>query len=391
MTNALARVLGRLPIGWLQLVHSKTRLAAAVAGVAFANVLVFVQLGIFGALSETILVTYELFDADILISANDANTFLEGSNVARQRTYQALTVPGIAAALPVYTALTEWTQDDGNTSSLQVIGIDPGAARFLRQDLRERIPELAILNTALLDVNTRGVDAELMDTVKSGRSIDFELNGRTITIRGAVSFGGGFTADGYLFVSDQTFLRIFQKRISGAPDHILLKATAGAGVAAIVDQLNLIFPRDNLRVRTLERAAQEDLAYQTTERPIGLIFGFGVVIGVIVGIVIVYQVLSTDVADHMREYATFKAIGYRQRFFLGIVLEEAVILALFGFAPGISISWFIYGVLGQKSGLPLEMSVATATMVLIGTILACTFSGGIATRRLASADPADLF
>ncbi len=77
-----------------------------------------------------------------------------------------------------------------------------------------------------------------------------------------------------------------------------------------------------------------DLSYQTTQRPTGVIFGFGVAMGVLVGLVIVYQVLSTDVADHLREYATFKAMGYPHRFFLSIVFEEAAILGAIALSLG---------------------------------------------------------
>ena len=133
------------------------------------------------------------------------------------------------------------------------------------------------------------------------------------------------------------------------------------------------------------------MAYQTTERPTGIIFGFGVVIGVLVGVVIVYQVLSTDVADHLSEYATFKAMGYRSRFFLGVVFEEAVILALLGFVPGVAIAWGLYAALEAATGLPVSLGAATAVAVLLGTVAACALSGAIATRRLAAADPAELF
>ncbi|MEO0363146.1 MAG: FtsX-like permease family protein, partial [Pseudomonadota bacterium] len=129
----------------------------------------------------------------------------------------------------------------------------------------------------------------------------------------------------------------------------------------------------------------------TTERPTGVIFGFGVVIGVLVGVVIVYQVLATDVADHLAEYATFKAIGYPHRFFLGVVFEEAVILAVLGFAPGFLISIGLYALLGGVTGLPVEMNAARALAVFFGAIAACALSGAIATRRLKGADPADLF
>jgi putative ABC transport system permease protein len=113
--------------------------------------------------------------------------------------------------------------------------------------------------------------------------------------------------------------------------------------------------------------------------------------GVLVGLVIVYQVLSTDVADHLREYATFKAMGYAHPFFLGIVFEEALILAVFGFIPGLIVSMGLYTALVAVTGLPVTMVASRAVLVFVGTLAACALSGAVATRRLAAADPADLF
>ncbi len=138
-------------------------------------------------------------------------------------------------------------------------------------------------------------------------------------------------------------------------------------------------------------AQAADLSYQTTQRPTGVIFGFGVAMGILVGLVIVYQVLSTDVADHLREYATFKAMGYPHRFFLGIVFEEAVILGAIGFVPGLILSLGIYAAMAQATGLPVTMTADRAAMIFVGTVLACAASGALATRRLRAADPADLF
>ena len=123
----------------------------------------------------------------------------------------------------------------------------------------------------------------------------------------------------------------------------------------------------------------------------GVIFGFGVLIGVLVGLVIVYQVLSTDVADHMREYATFKAMGYGPRFFLGIVLEQALVLGVFGFIPGFAAGWGILTLMKAVTQLPLAMTPAMAIGVFAGTVVFSALSGFVATRKLAAADPADLF
>ncbi len=391
MTRLMTLLTGRLPIGWLQLAHSRTRLTAALAGVAFANILVFVQLGILGSLNDSTIAPYGLFEADIMISSVDANTLLDGSNVARVRLFQALAVPGVSDAAPLYIQNVEWSRPDGGTSTLQTVGLEPEAAAFIPSRLADVIPQLILPNTILLDSGTRGLAREALEGVTPSTPYRLELSGQTISAIGTVRIGGGFTADGSIYASDQTFLNLFQNRSSAAPNHILVNVDEGLDPDVVVARLQEALPTDVVKIGTKDDTAAADLAYQTTERPTGIIFGFGVIIGIIVGIVIVYQVLSTDVADHLREYATFKAMGYAQRFFLGIVLEEAVILAVLGFIPGVLISWGLYTGMAAATGLPLEMGIGRALSVLVGTILACVLSGVIATRRLAAADPADLF
>ncbi|KIT17327.1 ABC transporter permease DevC [Jannaschia aquimarina] len=391
MTALLTRLMGRLPIGWLQLAHSRTRFLAALAGVAFANILVFVQLGILGALNDSTVAPYDLFGGDIMISSVDANTLTDGSNVARTRMFQALGTPGVADAAPLFIGNIEWQREDGGSSTLQVVGLDPDRPAFVPASLRAPVAGLRISDTVLLDESTRGLPAGALDGASSASPYRFELAGRAVEAVGTVSVGGGFTADGTLYASDQTFLRLFGSRSSAAPNHVLVTVEDGIDPGVVVDRLRAVLPGDVVKVATKTDMAAADLTYQTTERPTGVIFGFGVAIGIVVGLVIVYQVLSTDVADHLREYATFKAMGYGQRFFLGIVLEEAVILAVLGFVPGVAISAAIYSAMAAATGLPLAMGVDRAAMVLAGTIAACVVSGAIATRRLAAADPADLF
>ncbi len=390
MTRLLAWAFGRLPIGWLQLSHNRTRLLAALAGVSFANILVFVQLGILGALNGTITAPYALFRADILLSSSDANTLTDGSNIARVRGFEALGVPGVADAVPLWIGNIEWQREDGNISTLQTFGLDPGRPDSLRPPLNDALGMLQIEDTVLIDEATRGLASGDLAQIADGRPYIFEANGRTLSAIGTLAMGGGFSADGTLITSDQTFFRLFAGRGASAPNHILVTVDDGIQPSVVVERLQAVLP-DTVRVATLEGAAEADQIYQTTERPTGIIFGFGVLIGALVGIVIVYQILSTDVADHLREYATFKAMGYGHPFFLGIVFEEAIILAVLGFLPGLAISSAIYSGLSAATGLPVEMDSVRAAGVLLGTLIACTISGVIATRRLAGADPADLF
>ena len=111
----------------------------------------------------------------------------------------------------------------------------------------------------------------------------------------------------------------------------------------------------------------------------------------VVGVVIVYQVLSTDVNSHMKEYATFKAMGYHNSYLLSVVFEEAIILAFLGFIPGTILPLGLYKLAAMATALQIAMTLSRAVLVLVLTIIMCALSGAIATRKLQSADPADMF
>jgi len=391
MNRLLTFLFGRLPIGWLQLSHNKARLFAAVSGVAFANLLVFMQLGIMGALNGSTVAPYSLIQADIILSSKEGNTLTDSENIAGVRMFQALGVPGVAEAMPLFIGTLPFTLDDGTSVSLLAFGVDTTQTRFVSPGIAPVLGRLTIENTVLLDRDTRGMPASVVEGLVKAEPYSFEARGGTLTAIGTMEVGGGFLADGMLVTSDQTFLRFFPTRSSGAPNHVLLQVGDGVSADTVADRLRIALPADSVRVQTTPEAQQADRAFMSTERPTGIIFGFGVFMGILVGLVIVYQVLSTDVADHLREYATFKAMGYGQSFFLGIIFEEAVVLAIFGFVPGFLISMGLYAGLVTVTGLPVTMEAGRAALVFAGTLAACTLSGAIATRRLANADPADLF
>jgi putative ABC transport system permease protein len=389
--SALERLLGRLPIGWLQLVHTPTRLLAAVAGVTFANVLVFMQLGFLGALVASIALPYRQMNADALISASDMNTLADGSPLPRQRMYQALAVDGVASATPLYYGKLDWKQPDGSVRNLDVFGVDPSADAFDNAEVRALLPLLALSDNAILDRGTRNVPRQTLGGIAPDAPLVFESRGRTLRVVGTFTIGGGFSADGYLIVSDETFLKLFPQRTARAPSHVLVRSDPGTDPQRTIDRLRAALPAFDVTVRPVAEAVAKDQKFQTTQRPVGVVFGFGLVIGVLVGVIIVYQVLASDVADHIKEYATLKAIGYEHRFFLGIIFEEATLLALLGFVPGVSISLGLYALVRSATGLPVAMTLSRAIAVLVGTIVMCALSGALATRRLARANPAELF
>lgn len=392
MTWLLERVLGRLPIGWLQLAHRKGRFIAAIAGVAFANLLVFFQLGFLGALGTSVTLPYGVMRADILISATNARTLTDGNNISRLTMLDALSVNGVASATPLFVASIPLKNVSATDLTLTAFAVDPSEiSRYWNDDVSRGAARLEIADTVLIDRDTRFLAPSVIDQVENSEPIVFEVESRSLALAGTFSIGAGFEADGYALMSDQTFLRLFPDQSARAPKHIMVKVEPGNMPEDIALSLASVLPADEVKVRTLAEAAFAERQFQTVERPVGIIFGFGAIMGVLVGLVIVYQVLSTEVADHLREYATLKAIGYRGRYFVSIVAEQALILGLAGFIPGYLVSSTIYGALAGTTGLPIEMTTNRALLVLVGTLAACTVSGLLAARKLASANPADLY
>lgn len=385
------QLFGRLPVGWLQLRHHRMRLAAAVAGVAFANMLVFVQLGILSAMNDVVRTSYSPFRADIVISPSNANTLTDGATLARRVVYQAIAQPGVAAAAPLYVGQVAWERPNVPATSLIVYALPPESKRFAGAAIAEQLDAVSAPMRAILDALSRDVDPAWAARASPDTPLEFEVDGKAITAIGSYSMGAGFGWDGSLVVSDLTFMRLVRQRSMGTPSHVLVDLAPGSELAAALTQLRAALSMEPVKVRSFAQAVEDNVSFQATEVPMGSIVGAGVLLGLLVGVVIVYQVLATDVAAHLRDYATFKAIGYSHPYILGVIFEQALILAVLGFLPGLASASAIYALLAHATDLPFGMDVGRSLTVFVGTLLACMLSGALAARRLRTIDPAELF
>lgn len=390
ITQIFQTLLGRVPVGWLQLQHNKARFTIAVLGVTFANLLLIVQIGIMNSMSAATIKPYEFFSADIMISAQDANTLREGENVSRQWLVQAFEHPDVVSAMRLYVAQIVIQKEDKNLN-VTAFGVDPSQPTYLADAIGGQADFLHIPKSAILDQKTRGLSKLEVMEVSHDNPLEFHTFGRKLLIEKTFEGGGGFGSDGYLMLSDQSFLGLLRNRKPESPDHILVKVRRNTDPEKIAYELQGIISNDRLRIRTYQTAALEELEYQQKKRPTGVIFGFGVIMGILVGFSIIYQVLSAEVNDHLSEYATLKAIGYSYQFLLGIIIEEAVILAVIGFSIGVTLSSVLLSIMAAATSLQLEVTVELAVLALLGTTLSCAFSGVIATRRLIKSDPGELF
>ena len=381
----------RTPLGWLQLTHEKSRLFVAISGIAFADVLMFMQSGFQTALYDSNTRLHRSLQADIILISPQARSLQSMSIFSRRRLYQAMDVPGVKSAEAMYCNHIIWKNPQTHSETgVLIIGINPDQAAFDLPEINQQLQKIKLPNTVLFDIATRGEYQQAIKQIQQGKTVTTEINGSTITIGGLFKLGASFAADGSLITSANNFSQIFARQPTSSVSIGLVKIKPGYKTEQVIAQLKA-YLKDDVRVLTHDEFIQFENKFWSDYSPIGFIFNLGVSMGFVVGVIIVYQVLSTDVNIHLREYATFKAIGYRHYYLLTIVFEEALILAALGFFPGVAVSLGLYQLTRTATNLPMYMTIIRGMQVLLLTIIMCAISGAIATSKLQSADPADMF
>jgi putative ABC transport system permease protein len=207
-----------------------------------------------------------------------------------------------------------------------------------------------------------------------------------------MQIGSTFGVEGALVVSDQTFFEFAINRVPGAPSVGLVRIEPGRDAEAVAAAIRArLGSDDDTVVMTMPAFIEHSKSRIQRDSPIAFIFTFGAVIGILVGLVIVAEILSADVHDHVAEYATFKAMGFSNRALLGVVFEQSLILSVAGFIPGLAASLGLYAVVRATLTMPIAMTVERLVLVLLLAVGLCVISGAIAMRRVAKADPADVF
>ncbi len=381
----------RTPLGWLQLKHDKFRLFTALSGIAFADILIFMQLGFMNALYSANTQYPRKINGDIIMTSVQATNFNKPYTFPRRRIYQALDVPGVESAEPVYVGSLNWRNPQNKEkTSMMVLGFDPAKPIFNLPEVNSQLDKVKIPDTVLFDQASRGEYDQVINQIQQGKTVTTESDRTTITIGGLFSVGASFADDGALITSEQNFMRLFPRKQPGMVSIGVIKLESGQDPEEIRTSLNS-YLADDVQAYTYQEYVDTELTYIQNSTAIGFVFTLGTMMGFIVGIVIVYQVLSTDVNDHMAEYATFKAMGYKNSYLLVVVFEEAIILSLIGFVPSVAIAAGLYQLTAAATALPIVLPASRAVTVLAMTIVMCSISGAIATRKLQSADPADIF
>ena len=386
--------LADLPLAWLQLKRQPVRYLVAVTGIGFAALLMYMQLGFQSGLLSSATTFYEALDADLVLISPATLNSGNFQQFPQSLLFKALGTTGVKQIVPLYVANVNVQRLGGvRPTSLRLIGYDP-ESRVL--NLPEVIEQRSLLKTpgyVLFDTLGNRNTGPIGAAIKQNQYQELILSDFSKTFRAAGLFrlGSTFAADSNLISSDTTAIQLAFRQINTGEISLgLIRLQPGSDKMQVKTYLQNNYG-DELQVLTKEELIAQERDYWNTASSFGIIFGFGTIMGILVGGVVVYQVLYTDVSDHLKEYATLKAMGFSDGFILAIVIQEALLLGVSSFIPATIVSTGMYAFLTAASGIRIEMTGDKTALVGALTIGVCAVSAAIAIRKLQEADPASVF
>ncbi|MCS5691994.1 ABC transporter permease DevC [Cyanobium sp. FGCU-6] len=391
MAAPFAKLLKRTPVAWLQVTNNPVKLLIGLAGVSFSNLLMFFQLGLLDSLYNSQRKPIERMDADLVMVSRKYSNMGSLQEFQRSRLYQALGVEGVEYVSPLRIARGTWiTPETRKSFDVYVFGVNLAYPSLAFPEVEANASRLRLLGNALFDRNSKKQYGQVAEGVERDGTFALEINNKQIKVIDLFTMGATFAAEANLIVSDSTFLYLFPKADPTRIQVGLIKLSAGASPAAVKAAIDPLLGND-VQVLTRQGLSQLELEYWKRNASVGFIFSLGVLVGFVVGSIIVYQILYGDVMNSLPQYATLKAMGYKDAYVIGVVIQQSAILAVVGFVPGVLISYGLYALLANVTKLTVFMTLTRALQVLILTFVMCVGSGTLATRKLVQLDPADVF
>lgn len=378
-----------VPIAWRNLTHNLRRLLLALAGIGFVVLLMFMEMGFSNGCFDTATHGYTLFNADLVI-VNRISTPASPQRFLRERLYLARRSPAVTDVIAMYVqvgALWKIPAEMG-LRRVRVFGYDARQRPFRPAEFAPR-DDLRQPGAVLFDSRSRALLG------KPAPGAVTELNGRTVHVVGLAPMGADLDTDGNLFLDQSTFFAIFGETARGRltplnVDFGLVQLRAGIDPSQAVEELRNLLPED-VRVLTLSDYCDDVQSYWSRNTAVGFLFNMGVVVGFVIGMIVCYQILFTDISSNLLPFATLKAMGYRTNYLVKVVLEQAAFLALLGFALGLIGASFLYWVMESQTGLTMALTPLRIGTILLLTLAMCLIAGLMALYKVIRIDPADCF
>ena len=392
MRRTLQKLLQRTPIAWLQVSNNPTKLLIGVAGVSFSNLLMFFQLGLMDSLYNSQKKPIMKLEADLVMVSSEYSNMGNLQDFPRNRLYQVLGVEGVESVSPLRIKRGTWiTPSTRKSYDIYVYGVNLALPSLAFSEIEANRGSLQILRNSLFDRNSKAQYGDVEASLRGGKAYNVEINQKQVKVIDTFQMGATFAADANLITAENTFLYLFNQLDPNSLQLGLIRLKRGLSPQAVKAAMEPILSGRKVKVVTRQELEQMEINYWKRNSSVGFIFSLGVLVGFVVGSIIVYQILYGDVMNSLPQYATLKAMGYRDPFVIGLVIQQAAILAAVGFVPGLILSTVLYGLLANVTKLTVMMTFNRALLVLILTFVMCVGSGTLATRKLVQLDPADVF
>ncbi|MDV3347382.1 FtsX-like permease family protein [Leptolyngbyaceae cyanobacterium CCMR0082] len=378
---------------WLQLTHKKSRLFISLLSVTLSVVLMFVATALRDGIFEDAVTIHKALQADLFIQSDQAENFwaLRAENFSKRVLSQISAIQGVASSRPLYFKSAGLRNPQTLAKKVILIfAFDPNQSAFNLSEINQQLNVITQANTYLYDQLSQSGYGPIIQNLEDQGSFITEAADKKIKIAGLFSLGGGIlSANGIMVTSDLNFSHLFNHPISQVNIGLVILET-GSDPQEVKQKIAEILP-NGLTVLTKEEAMASEKQYWHTGSPIGFIFNTVAMMSSLFGGVIIYQILFTQISEYISVYATFKAIGYTNRYLMNTVLQESVMMAVLGFIPGVIICLYLFGFIQNQTRLPMDMSVARICTIFILTVITCSLASIIALVKLKDADPADLF
>ena len=376
-------------LAWKQLIHEKTKLVAAVLGVMFATVLIFMQLGFRDSLFESAARAPRHLSGDLFLIHKQTEAMWRTHSFDRSELMRALGSLNVNSVSPLYTAQVPFKNPvTKEKNTIMMYGFDPYADIFAKEKIQPFRQLLTQSDHIIFDSASRPDFGPIKSLLENGRLFT-EVADRRVEIISTILLGTSFGSDGNIATSDLNFLRVVSRDPSLIDMGIITLKDPSKIEQTKKELRNLL--NDNVILFDHDELNLFELSYWKHKAPIGFIFGFGMVMGMIVGMVILYQILFTDITNHLSEYATLKAIGYNNLYLVEVVFAQSLYLGLLGFFPGAIASRFFYKISEANTFIPMMMPASKVVEVFLMILIMCFASGLLAIKKLRSANPADMF
>lgn len=378
-------------IGWSQLSHGRTRMLVALSGVSIIVAMILTVLSLKDAVIASTLQVPRSLKGDVIILSARTQTILRPAPFPRRFLDRLHGVEGVSAVSSVAIENARWINPETRQEHpIRVFGLDLEFDVIALPGINPNDPHLKMKDTIIFDASSRPKFGPVKETFEREKRFETEVNGRLVEVCGLTYAGVSIASDGNLFTTHANFQRLFPQ-IGGSRSHIgVIRLTDPQHQSEVVRQVRSMLGAE-ARVLTRSEMIESEISFMTLNDPVDDIMGMIAGVAFFVGMIIVYQILYTDVVNHLPQFATLKAIGFTGVFLLGIIISEGLILSLIGFWPGLLMAHGLAWLAQQATLLPVSITLSNTAGVLLAAVVMCVLAASIAVRKITQAEPASVF